>query len=273
MNYEVSELRKIQIIELEILKAIKNCCDEHNIDYFLVGGTALGAKRHKAFIPWDDDIDIGMLRKDYERFLEIAPGILGDEYFVQTPDSDPYSSFSYCKVKKNNTEFIEYCNRNSKMHQGIFVDIFPYDNVSPNINIQRKQFKRMKRLVKINVLRQTEDISVPPIDIKTKYKFWLRRIVHRLMRIIPRKILVDLIRKEATRYNNVDTKQFAALNVAKLLVCSEEMLFPLKELKFEDDYFKAPNQIEKYLTEFFGNYMELPPENERIGHKPYTIKI
>ena len=90
-----SRLRKLQMAELEILKEFVRLCEAHGLQYYLVGGTLLGAVRHKGFIPWDDDIDVAMPRGDYDRFSQIAPKELDPRYFYQCPDTDPHYFLTY----------------------------------------------------------------------------------------------------------------------------------------------------------------------------------
>ena len=126
-----SKLRKVQLTELEILEKIDEICKKNNINYFLIGGTLLGDVRHKGFIPWDDDIDIGMLREDYEKFINVClkNGALGKDYYLHCNESDDDYFIPFIKVKKNNTTFAEKNIENINTHKGIFLDIFPYDNV------------------------------------------------------------------------------------------------------------------------------------------------
>lgn len=120
-------LRRLQMAELEILKEFVHICEEHDLRYYLVGGTLLGAVRHQGFIPWDDDIDVAMPREDYDRFAEIAPQELAPQYFYQCPDTDPYYFLTYAKVRKNGTAVYEERFKKAKFHKGIFIDIFPLD--------------------------------------------------------------------------------------------------------------------------------------------------
>lgn len=120
-------LRKIQLRELDILKEFVRICNKHDLHYFLAGGTLLGAVRHKGFIPWDDDIDVAMLREDYDRFAQLAPLELDKRYFYQSPDTDPYYFLTYNKIRENGTEIYEERFKDAKFHKGIFIDIFPLD--------------------------------------------------------------------------------------------------------------------------------------------------
>ena len=124
-----------------MLSEINRICDKYGIKYLAMGGSAIGAIYDKGILPWDDDIDIGMIREDYNRFLEVAPNELKGDYFLSWYQSDVHTPFFYAKLKKNNTVFIEEHLKDIPMHQGIFIDIFPYDKAHENMRIQQIQFK------------------------------------------------------------------------------------------------------------------------------------
>ena len=122
-----SKLRQLQLCELEILDEFVRVCEKHGLQYYLVGGTLLGAVRHQGFIPWDDDIDVAMPRKDYDKFAEIAGEELDPRYFYQCPETDPNYFLTYAKIRKNGTEVYEERFKDAKFHKGVFIDIFPLD--------------------------------------------------------------------------------------------------------------------------------------------------
>lgn len=131
-RYTVEELSLLHTELYNILGEIIRVCKKCDISYFVIGGTAIGALYDQAILPWDDDIDIGMLRKDYNRFLEVAPKELSNAYFLSWIGTDPHTPYYFAKVKKNNTVFIEKMFREVPMHPGIFVDIFPFDRIPDN---------------------------------------------------------------------------------------------------------------------------------------------
>ena len=117
-------LRQVQLIQLEILKDFVKVCNKYNLQYFLDGGTLLGAVRHKGFIPWDDDLDLAMPREDYDTLIEIAPEIFDEPYFLQTPENDIGCFYGgYSKLRNSNTTGLEKRNKNHVCNQGIWIDI------------------------------------------------------------------------------------------------------------------------------------------------------
>ena len=124
MNNDLNELKRI---ELEMLKTFIKICKKHNFMYFLVGGTCLGSVRHGGFIPWDDDIDVGMPRSDYNKFIKIASEELPGNMFLQTFFTDEQYPCAFAKIRNNDTTFIEKGLRKSNINHGIYIDIFPLD--------------------------------------------------------------------------------------------------------------------------------------------------
>lgn len=118
-----TDLDKLKLIELDILNETISVCKKLNIRYYVLGGTLLGAVRHKGFIPWDDDIDIGMLRSDYDVFVEKAPQYLSKHLFLQTHKTDPQFFHGFAKIRNSDTIFIETVCKTKKMNHGIYSTI------------------------------------------------------------------------------------------------------------------------------------------------------
>ena len=273
--YSNEELKKIQQIELKLLKVIAEICLNLGVEYFLIGGTALGAIRHGGFIPWDDDIDIGMTRENYNKFIEEAPKLLPSEYSLQTPSSEINTPYYYTKVRVNNTVFKEYCNRTLNINHGVYIDIFPFDNVPDDDSLSLRQFRKVQRLIRLFSLRQIPDISSRPTSFLTMLKSLIRRTIHCIVRVLPYKFICRRLETEFTRYNNVYTSALACLNfpVIKTEYILKSDLYPLIKHKFEDSEFCVPNNYDKYLTTHYGDYNTLPEQTKRFAHKPYEVLV
>lgn len=126
-EYTQKSLRKIQLVELEMLAELDRICRENNINYIIDAGTLLGAVRHGGFIPWDDDVDVRMLRKDYDKFCSVCKTELNQKYFLQNHKTDPEYRWGYARILKNGTVFERVNHQEIKSRNGIFIDIFPND--------------------------------------------------------------------------------------------------------------------------------------------------
>jgi len=275
--YTSEELKQIQRLELECLRQMLDVCRKLDIEAFLIGGSALGAVRHGGFIPWDDDIDVGMTRVNYRRFLEQAPALLPSGYELQTPYNAKYNPYFYSKLRVDGTRFVEYSNhRNRKMHHGVYVDIFPFDEVPDDEKENLRQFKRAQRYIKLFTFRQTADISSEPKTASMRVKSLLRRGVNVALRLtVPRRWLIRKAERVITAYNGTGQSALACLNFPKRK-CEYVLrtdLYPLTEIVFEDLQVRIPGNYDAYLTTHYGRYMELPPEEERFGHKPYEVSL
>ena len=126
----MTALQEHQAVLLELLRELDRVCTAHDIPYVLFAGTALGAARHRGFIPWDDDLDVALLRPDYERLLALDDGCWGEKYFLQREFS-PHWPLHFSKLRKNGTTCLEkYRPKDERSHRGIYIDVFPLDNAA-----------------------------------------------------------------------------------------------------------------------------------------------
>lgn len=135
------EMKQVWFAELQLLEKFIDICNKHGLSYQLVGGSLLGAIRHKGFIPWDDDIDVGMLRPDYDRFVQLAKNELEAPFFLQTPLTDPGRNIDYVQIRNSATTAIDlrYVDDHNTFNQGIFIDIFPIDGVGSDEVLQKQE--------------------------------------------------------------------------------------------------------------------------------------
>lgn len=272
-------LRKVQLVQLEIAKEVKRICLLNDIDYFLDSGTLLGAVRHKGFIPWDDDIDIGMKRLDYEKFISIAGNEIKKDFLLQTWQSDDNYALPFAKVRKNNTVFIERGAEKSKAHNGIYIDIFPYDSY-PISDIARLKQGTLLYIIKRMLLAKCK---YTPWAGDSKEKRIIKTIVYFFLQIISivytKKSLISKYNSVAQKYNNDKNKSHLMYEQAGAArygewVVPESCFNDFIELKFEDTFFQCPKEYDIYLESVYSNYMELPPEEERINrHQVLEVKF
>lgn len=268
-----SQLKSVQLIELEILKEVARVCEENNIVYFLDSGTVLGAVRHGGFIPWDDDIDIAMTRENYEKFLQVAPKHLGQEYYLQARETDNKYPHVFAKVRKNDTVFMEWNTRKIDMHHGIYMDIFPYDNVPDDKDQREKYLKKCRFFYRLFSLRAISERYQQALDSpKQVVLAVIRKIMHWVLKIIPIGLIENKMNALFKKYNETQTGYLTCHPYSDAYVFKRETLFPVGTIKFENHDFPAPHKLEEYLTEMFGDYLQLPPEAERVGHNPYKVQ-
>ena len=266
-------LKSLQSVLLSMLKDFDKFCRENEIEYWLDSGSCLGAIRHCGFIPWDDDIDIGMLRSDYDRFLNCCKTKLCRPYFLQVVETDSEMPFLYAKFRLDGSMYVEYSNRELKMHNGIYIDIFPYDVVPSDYNSFKRYMKKMERLSKIYIWKHSTDISMPPANIGDKIKRGIRFIVHNCLKVLPNAVFLKKLRKAEQKYKGKGEDVLCVYFGDRYSSYSKKDLVPTIRKPFEDIYLPVPNNYELYLNKMYGNWKEYPPEEQRFGHKPWKLRL
>lgn len=265
------KMERLHKLELQIALEIRRICEKHNIPYFLTAGTLLGAVRHGGFIPWDDDMDLGMLRENYERFLEVCPEELGEEYMLQTWDTDPNYPFSFAKIRLKGTHIVEgFSEYTDPEKNGLFVDIFPFDSV-PDDPAQRKKqacaYFFCKRLLWI---KKGMGVNMKKGSIKQKLKYYGFRVIAGMLSYDG---ILKHYKKIQTRYNHLKTEKVVTDGS---YTYEKESLFrywvtDLAQVSFEGDSFTSFREKEAYLAYFYGDYMKLPPVEKRNRHQTLDI--
>lgn len=253
---EGDNLKKLHEIELEILLDVTNFCDKNNIQYFLCSGTLLGAVRHQGFIPWDDDVDISMPRKDFDRFIAISSQ-LPDKYVCQATKLDTEYPIPIVKVRKNGTIMKEVSMAHLNINHGVWIDIFPIDRVK-----FRKRLRiRAKCIHLITTVINYKLKVCKPSKITTLIFCSLISIIGIDKLDIVRTKLMTLEEKtNGTFYTN-----FVSNLGYNNLLFQEQVLFPTKKMEFEGHLFNVPAKSDSWLKKAYGDYLTLPPIEERIN--------
>lgn len=265
-------LKLLQETELEILKVLARFCAEHKIQWFIDSGTVLGAMRHGGFIPWDDDIDVGMLRADYERFLMTAAQFFPEGYSVHTAENTPGFPGMFAKVYKDGTLFETDETREAGLPQGIFVDIFPYDALSSVEAERQKQRSDARLWQSISYLYHSGTIVVPHRGVLGAIERAFCTVAHPIVHLVfsPERILAKFnaaVAKTGERASNT-MLPFAWPNIQGIPL---DVLVPTSELQFEDASFPAPGNAERYLELMYGDWRTLPAPENRRTHLPKVL--
>lgn len=250
-NPEGSELRKLQLKMLDILVAVTDIADKHNIPYWLSGGTLLGAVRHGGFIPWDDDIDIELLLPDYKKLLKVLRKELPSDLYLQTPEDRGYRLL-FSKVRDRNSIVCEEDDELDHFDEkGIYIDIFP----------EERSYKWMKTIVDFFYGRAYRRLKRghPFKSVQFFYEFSLSLIMYpigSILKWIARGVCA------ITRPNNI----LHSYGIGNTTNHNASYMFPLGQITFEEKIFSAPGDTNTYLTKQYGNYMSIPPKEKRATH-------
>ena len=262
---EVEELKKIQI---DLLNVLDDYCNRNGLTYYLTYGTLIGAVRHKGYIPWDDDIDVMMPRTDYENFIagfNSSGHASNIKVFSHETDPDYYLAFA----KLINTATVMQEEVNSNYQIGVYIDIFPLDNLSDDYEIAKK---RMRKAFRYNELMLFKNLTL------SKERAWYKNAVLKVGRIVSSFWSRNGLIKKLNNFNiykkNGGFTKYVG-SVVGITVGDESRVFESKwfqstvTVEFEDHEFIAPAGYDAFLRKLYGDYMKLPPPEEQISHHEF----
>ena len=259
------ELRQIQ---LEILDVVAKFCDDNQITYWIDCGTLLGAIRHKGYIPWDDDIDVGMLRPDYDKFIKLF-NAQNTRYKFHCPEIDPKFFCAFGKVYDTQTFLYEEA-YGRKINYAIDIDIFPYDNAPDDDNLVREMY------IKRDYYYRRYSTRIRPIMTRFKGNVVKKIFVYAFrfaLKLLPKNYFLRKIIANSKSYASQDTKRVGNFTCAAKIACDKRVFDSFIEVEFEGRKYKAMAGYDEWLRAFYGDYMQLPPVEKRVNpHKLHAFK-
>lgn len=261
-GYEVSaRMKRIWAMELDMVRRFVAVCEEHHLRYWMMGGTLLGAVRHKGFIPWDNDIDLAMPRADYDRLLEIGPTAFPAPMFFQTPVTDGARFFNtFVKIRNGNGTAATREEFESGMNCGIFIDIFCLDEIPDDPQLRKEYFRRLDKLTKMRRFA----VGLPSREgFLNKLKYLVQKAIYRLVYHSPDAAeLYRIYQKEAGRYAGTGTRQLAHRDFGyhEKYIWDKKDWDAVVELDFMDMKLKAPAGYDAVLKRQYGDYWQIPED-------------
>ncbi len=247
-----SDIEKLQEHLMILLEEVDRICQKHQLSYMLFAGTLLGAVRHKDFIPWDDDIDVLMPREDYQRFLDIAQRECDKNVFFVQREFSHHWPMHFSKLRLQNTAYIEkYHPKDPLQHQGIYIDIFPYDDGWKSRLGRKIQFLLSKAVI-ADALRKRG------YDTDSKWK----KLAMAISKVLPERTFHKMITRPGAGSRYVHTF-FGAGKKFRSNVFPRQWLQQTEQREFNGKKFPIPTNYNEILTQLYGEYRELPSEKER----------
>ena len=252
---KITDIHELRQIQMGILDEVHQYCEAHSLRYFLSSGTLIGAVRHKGYIPWDDDIDIYMPRQDYEQFLQCYHDAKG-VYRAINPQTEPHYYYTFAKVVDLRTRMVEKETEGYEI--GVYMDIFPVDYVTDNLQERERVFKLKKLLYKI---RRCKISNSNPLQ---------SRLAYLVYRYLP--LSVSQIERKIRRLIVLEKPTHTVCNMTeagpKLKGCfPAEDIGSSVDIEFEGKTYKTMVGYKDYLERTYGDYMTLPPVDQRVTHK------
>jgi lipopolysaccharide cholinephosphotransferase len=265
--------RKLQEFLLEMYQDFAAVCDKYSLKYMLGGGSALGAVRHKGFIPWDDDLDIMMHREDYNILVQKFSKEFPNKYYLYAPNTNFGASNTFAKIVRKNTQMIDIYNEHADYYKGVWIDIFPIENTYNNTLLRLSKALMSNVLSYISVSRYIYEYRKGTIksffseSVISKVNFNFRISIGFLFSFIKYQKLYDIFDRfvrhsKQGKYLTIPTGRKHYYGETQ----NYDVFFPVKEVTFEGLKAYVPNKVENYLKKLYGDYMVIPKEENRERH-------
>lgn len=257
-------LSNIHKLQIEMMDEVKRICDKYNINYFLTFGTLLGAVRHKGFIPWDDDVDFGMLRAEYNRFMDVAEKELDPKFRIETIFSMEDNCLLFAKLKYKGTKMVDYYNSGLKQNHEIWIDIFPFENATTDLKERKKQEKRI-------VLLQRVLFGKCHYKHDRKILYYCRNLfgaVYPGSKLRIKQLLV----KESRKFEN-ESSNIVRSAGSPFVYYDKNKIQDTIDYQFEGKNYKGLRDYDSILTLWYGDYMKLPPEDKRYNYQHKILDV
>lgn len=255
MELNQQQLQALKAVELQLLEAFSDVCRQLGLRYYVLGGTMLGAVRHQGFIPWDDDIDVGMLREDYEILLKKGQALLTKGLFLQTFETDPEYPANFAKLRNSGTTFVEASLKKRNIDHGVYIDIFPLDYYPDR---KQRWFSIRKKLLS---LRISTTFTVSGMKPATKLVRLMTRLLYPTVR--------GALRRRERLFQSVTHGSQIANHCGawgKKEIVPAHWYGEGVSMPFEGLTVTLPKEYHLWLTQVYGDYMQLPPEDKRVPH-------
>lgn len=267
MNKQDDTLLNMQAKLIPMLEWFHNICEENNLRYYALGGTMLGTIRHQGFIPWDDDIDVGMPRRDYDKFIDLCKRNKNKKYIVESMNKKSKDFFyGYSKIYDTSTTLIEHSRHNVK--RGIFIDLFPLDGAGSS---KKEAIKALKPVY------WRYQLVIAKTCAFNKNRAWYKNMVLLICRCIPKFILNNNkllfeIDKLCRTYDYDESEYIANFlgNWGSKEIVKKEVMGTPRLYTFENISIYGAEKFDEYLTSLYGDWRRLPPKEKRVTHHDYV---
>ena len=264
-------MKDIQSVSLDILKFIAGICEREGFRYSLMYGTLIGAVRHKGYIPWDDDVDIMMPRPDYEKFLRYAATHHEEFGYYEIFNRDIQKDYLYSITRVSDSRYIIFKDDERNCGMGIFIDIYPYDGLGNDYNEAKEILTETKQTCNtiVDITRKRLSLN-NRMNIKGKISYLLTHFKNKLKGV---DYFIRKLEENVAPYS-YDTSDYVGpamwfFTKPEKVLFKKDLFEELIKLPFEDGMFYAPSRYAELLTQEYGDYMQLPPEEKRIYQHQY----